>query len=325
MPQTSSSLRAIDLLNIGNLQPSDVIAARNSAAHKHPGNVKYNALVREHGPLYQASKKRDDKSRLTRKIIQTVEEEFGGKFVKLVDNDWVEISNAEKHEKVSHALRSKAYGKRKIGSKSPQKNTAESAATVPVAAAPTSFVPSSWQLSGGMADAAPVTLAPPETRSATDMPKQIDAISPVSLFNLMDQLDVLLGSQHDSKSDMDFLLDGSLPCPEVTEDVDSFNDTVSTLSSEDSSPARSLAATAVGLQSTPPSHYFKTHKSRHNGTWIWQQNWTIYWNGQKIPEFASLWQFYASAYSFLHVPIFACPNTLCMCNVPLFACPTLDR
>ena len=241
MPQTSSSLRAIDLLNIGNLQPSDVIAARNSAAHKHPGNVKYNALVREHGPLYQASKKRDDKSRLTRKIIQTVEEEFGGKFVKLVDNDWVEISNAEKHEKVSHALRSKAYGKRKIGSKSPQKNTAESAATVPVAAAPTSFDPSSWQLSGGMADAAPVTLAPPETRSATDMPKQIDAISPVSLFNLMDQLDVLLGSQHDSKSDMDFLLDGSLPCPEVTEDVDSFNDTVSTLSSEDSSPARSCS------------------------------------------------------------------------------------
>eukprot|EP00523_Entomoneis_sp_CCMP467_P020348 CAMPEP_0168844000 /NCGR_PEP_ID=MMETSP0727-20121128/8511_1 /TAXON_ID=265536 /ORGANISM="Amphiprora sp., Strain CCMP467" /LENGTH=270 /DNA_ID=CAMNT_0008897629 /DNA_START=96 /DNA_END=904 /DNA_ORIENTATION=+ len=89
------------------LHESDVICARDKFSNKHPGNLRYQALIRAHREAYQASKLNDEKSRLTRTVMSLVAER-GGRFVKLnkTTSSWDEISSAAQHDKVSHALRS---------------------------------------------------------------------------------------------------------------------------------------------------------------------------------------------------------------------------
>mmetsp|Transcript_12664 Transcript_12664/g.35129 ORF Transcript_12664/g.35129 Transcript_12664/m.35129 type:complete len:841 (-) Transcript_12664:186-2708(-) len=90
----------------GGLGINDVTCGeRNLMARKHPGNHKYNELIQKYRMLYQNAERNNEKGRVTKLIIQTVEE-YGGRFVKQRENgEWVEIDKSAKHDKVSHALR----------------------------------------------------------------------------------------------------------------------------------------------------------------------------------------------------------------------------
>jgi hypothetical protein len=89
------------------LNEADVICARNKRATKHPGNCRYQAFVRAHREVYQTSKLREEKSIITRSVIEKVKE-YGGRFVRYnkKTGTWNDIDADTAYDKVSHALRS---------------------------------------------------------------------------------------------------------------------------------------------------------------------------------------------------------------------------
>jgi len=84
-----------------------VICGREKAAHNHAGNRRFRQLIQDHRASYQDATKRIEKSSITQKIVSAVSA-VGGRFVRFEQDQslWVELSDAEAHEKVSHALRS---------------------------------------------------------------------------------------------------------------------------------------------------------------------------------------------------------------------------
>lgn len=89
------------------LQETDVICTRDRFSNKHPGNKRYQAIIRAHRDAYQASKLNEAKSTMTRSVIHIVKD-MGGRFVKYnkQQKKWLEIPENAAHDKVSHALRS---------------------------------------------------------------------------------------------------------------------------------------------------------------------------------------------------------------------------
>mmetsp|Transcript_14201 Transcript_14201/g.31014 ORF Transcript_14201/g.31014 Transcript_14201/m.31014 type:complete len:375 (+) Transcript_14201:170-1294(+) len=97
------------------LGENDIICSKNSFAHKHSGNRRYNSLIAKHRQAYQSTKQRYERTFITTQVISTIEKDYGGRFVKLAptanqqDNDsdcWIELGHEDKREKVAHALRS---------------------------------------------------------------------------------------------------------------------------------------------------------------------------------------------------------------------------
>ena len=95
------------------LTVNDVVCGRDKLSHAHPGNKRFRAIIRSHYQQYQQAKRRDEKTKLTGTISALVAAS-GGRFLRLVGSEWVEVDSEGIHEKVSHALRSaKAPGIRK--------------------------------------------------------------------------------------------------------------------------------------------------------------------------------------------------------------------
>ena len=88
------------------VRAADVICAQNRRAHKHVGNQRYQEIVQQHREAYFQARRKDDKSGVTRSVIQKVKEN-GARFMKYdkKTETWVEIDANAQHEKVSHALR----------------------------------------------------------------------------------------------------------------------------------------------------------------------------------------------------------------------------
>lgn len=86
---------------------NDIICARGSVASRHPGNLRYKAIVRQHRGPYQNVKHRFGKGEVTNAVIARVRE-HGGRFVKFdkKTKSWVELGRDAVYDKVSHALRS---------------------------------------------------------------------------------------------------------------------------------------------------------------------------------------------------------------------------
>mmetsp|Transcript_972 Transcript_972/g.1983 ORF Transcript_972/g.1983 Transcript_972/m.1983 type:complete len:418 (-) Transcript_972:82-1335(-) len=110
---TSKDNSSSSSCNVGGaLGENDVICARCSSAHKHPGNRRYNQLIEDNHIRYQTSTSREEKARITNMVIEAVETECGGRFVKCVGkktsekgSGWMPLDKFSKREKVTHALR----------------------------------------------------------------------------------------------------------------------------------------------------------------------------------------------------------------------------
>ena len=88
------------------LRSMDVICARGSNYHKHPGNRRYLGIIKKLQESYQAAKQKAAKTELTRMVIQQVKEN-GSRFVEYNKKSkaWSELGSRAEREKVSHALR----------------------------------------------------------------------------------------------------------------------------------------------------------------------------------------------------------------------------
>lgn len=53
-------------------EPTDVICGRGKMTVTHPGNLRFRQLVMGKKDVYQKAKRRDDKTRITFELVQTV-------------------------------------------------------------------------------------------------------------------------------------------------------------------------------------------------------------------------------------------------------------
>jgi len=84
----------------------DVYCGRDKRTHAHPGNKRFRELITSHRESYQTATLRENKTKITSDIIETVHG-YGGRFLKLDEEagQWFEVDSAYTHDKVSHALR----------------------------------------------------------------------------------------------------------------------------------------------------------------------------------------------------------------------------
>ena len=87
------------------VRSEDVLCGRDRLIHAHPGNRRFRHLVTMYRERYQSAKHREEKTKMTTKIVETVKS-YGGCFLKQEGGSWHEVDQAYAHEKVSHALRS---------------------------------------------------------------------------------------------------------------------------------------------------------------------------------------------------------------------------
>jgi hypothetical protein len=118
--------------DIHELNEFDVVTGRSKFAHSHPGNRRFRAIIQEYREAYQCAKLRQHKKKLAQGIINVIHQS-GGRFVKIVNNHQgydcgplvQELSQGDRHCKVSHALRS-ARVPVAVASQSKQQTTAAS-------------------------------------------------------------------------------------------------------------------------------------------------------------------------------------------------------
>jgi hypothetical protein len=110
-PQESSmwsTLRVPDILV--ECSEKDVFCGRAKQSLSNPGNRRYRAVIEQYREQYQQSSRRAEKSRLTQAVIKVIRDQ-DSRFLKPTggrsssSTGWVELTEDEVYEKVSHALR----------------------------------------------------------------------------------------------------------------------------------------------------------------------------------------------------------------------------
>jgi len=89
--------------------PYDVVCGRDKFSHAHVGNKRFRSLIEMYRERYQTAPSRDDKTRITCKIVAMIRAfRPGGRFLKLdpETKEWYDVGDEYAREKVSHALRS---------------------------------------------------------------------------------------------------------------------------------------------------------------------------------------------------------------------------
>mmetsp|Transcript_14227 Transcript_14227/g.22228 ORF Transcript_14227/g.22228 Transcript_14227/m.22228 type:complete len:256 (+) Transcript_14227:64-831(+) len=83
----------------------DIICGRSKLSHNHTGNKRFRIIVDMNRERYQHAPSRGDKTRITQEIMDMIRCS-GGRFLKWMDDRWMDASEDYVREKVSHALRS---------------------------------------------------------------------------------------------------------------------------------------------------------------------------------------------------------------------------
>jgi hypothetical protein len=82
---------------------SDVLYGRDKSVQEHSGNIRYLNLIAEYWDRYDGAKKIEKKS-ITEEMVNLVKAS-GGRFLKMDDSGWVEVSDVVARDKVSNAFR----------------------------------------------------------------------------------------------------------------------------------------------------------------------------------------------------------------------------
>jgi hypothetical protein len=82
---------------------SDVLFGKDKSVQEHTGNIRYLNLIAEYWGRYDGAKKIEKKS-ITEEMVDLVKK-TGGRFLKMDDSGWVEVSDVVAREKVSNAFR----------------------------------------------------------------------------------------------------------------------------------------------------------------------------------------------------------------------------
>lgn len=93
-------------VEIDQVTSKDVLFGRGRHQRNHVGNINMRKLARSHRELYKGCQDRDDKTYITRSIVDSIHA-HGGRFLKYHKESqrWVVVSDVEARQKVSHAIR----------------------------------------------------------------------------------------------------------------------------------------------------------------------------------------------------------------------------
>ena len=118
---------------LATLREYDVLCGRAKQVFANPGNRTFRHVVQQRRKTYRETTRRAEKSAITQSVIQLFREN-SGRFLKLDESgsgSWVELSDEQVKEKVSHALRgSKSPNTTKTKPKGPSRLT-ETSPSVP--------------------------------------------------------------------------------------------------------------------------------------------------------------------------------------------------
>lgn len=97
---------------------NDILCAKDKKYNKHTGNQTFRVVIERWAETYLDCRTKNEKTKITRKIVTIMKADFGSRFIKPVVNSegqdiWVEISDAVARDKVSHALRFAAKRQKK--------------------------------------------------------------------------------------------------------------------------------------------------------------------------------------------------------------------
>lgn len=90
----------------GNPGELDVLCGQSRSCASHSGNQRFQNLLDRYAPRYDAVNSKQEKMALTKEIVSCIQAS-GGRFLRLKDGEWQEISTVTARDKVSHALRTK--------------------------------------------------------------------------------------------------------------------------------------------------------------------------------------------------------------------------
>lgn len=85
--------------------PFDVLLGREKISQEHVGNVRYHFVIDTHIDHFESSSVRE-KTAVTREMVQLIKAS-GGRFLKLDNTGWAEVSDEDARKKVASAFRSK--------------------------------------------------------------------------------------------------------------------------------------------------------------------------------------------------------------------------
>ncbi len=85
----------------------DVLCGQSRTCASHSGNRRFQRVLDHYAPRYDAVNSKQEKMALTKEIVSCIQGS-GGRFLRLKDGHWHEISTVTARDKVSHALRTKA-------------------------------------------------------------------------------------------------------------------------------------------------------------------------------------------------------------------------
>ena len=98
--------------------PYDVICARGASAKKHPGNVRFRAIIHRIGPAYAKAQTKVEKSLLVSEVVDSVRGfSPNGGFVKKFGNRWCEVGDSVAREKIGQCLRDQLHAQYKSSTK----------------------------------------------------------------------------------------------------------------------------------------------------------------------------------------------------------------
>lgn len=86
--------------------PGDILCGKDKTYGKHSGNVLYRDMIQARAKDYATAPSKQDKMRLTTRIVQELMSGYGSRFLKKeTGGGWEELSEAAARDKTSHALR----------------------------------------------------------------------------------------------------------------------------------------------------------------------------------------------------------------------------
>mmetsp|Transcript_20774 Transcript_20774/g.57432 ORF Transcript_20774/g.57432 Transcript_20774/m.57432 type:complete len:335 (+) Transcript_20774:85-1089(+) len=84
---------------------NDCLCGKDKTYAKHVGNRLFRQRIEETRDIYIAANTKQEKMKITRELVSSLQQEHGTRFLKQSGDKWVEISHQAARDKVSHALR----------------------------------------------------------------------------------------------------------------------------------------------------------------------------------------------------------------------------
>merc|ERR1712025_48789 len=97
---------------VENPTEADVLCGQSRTCSNHPGNKRFQDILEEFSYQYDIATCKQEKMCMTKEIVSKIHNS-GGRFLRLKNKMWEEISTVAARDKVSHALRTKAASRKR--------------------------------------------------------------------------------------------------------------------------------------------------------------------------------------------------------------------